>query len=137
MALNFEEINVLGDLINDSWGRSSTGEEEWQVRGPPETTVTKSSLQGDKLIVTSLTIINLGPIGSQHQEISRVENELNQWTKKYISNLKKDFKKKENAGRALKCKQVKDSERTDVEMINHYATTRRAYIRRSVTFEVS
>ena len=47
------------------------------------------------------------------------------------------FKKKENAGRALKCKQVKDSERTDVEMINHYAATRRAYVRRSITFEVS
>jgi hypothetical protein len=136
MALNFEEVSILGDLVNDTWGRSSTGEEEWQVGGLPNTFVTKSSLHNDKLIVTSLTIINLGAIGSQHQEIAKVENELNQLTKKYISNLKQNFKKKENAGRALKCKQIKDSERTDVEMINHYAATRRAYIRRSVTFEV-
>jgi len=136
MALNFEEVSILGDLVNDTWGRSSTGEEERQVGGLPNTFVTKSSLHNDKLIVTSLTIINLGAIGSQHQEIAKVENELNQLTKKYISNLKQNFKKKENAGRALKCKQIKDSERTDVEMINHYAATRRAYIRRSVTFEV-
>jgi len=137
MALNFEEVNILGDIINDSWGSSSTGEAEWQVGGAQNTFVAKSSLQGDKLIITGLTIINLGPIGTQHQEIAKVENELNQYINKYVSNIKKEFKKKEKAGRSLKCKLIKDSERTDFEMINHYAATRRAYVRRSISYEVS
>ena len=46
------------------------------------------------------------------------------------------FKKKENAGRVLKCTQIKDSERNSVEMINHYAENRRAIVRRSIDFEV-
>jgi hypothetical protein len=24
MALNFDEVNILGDIINDTWGKSST-----------------------------------------------------------------------------------------------------------------
>jgi len=143
MGLNFEEVNILGNLINDTWGQGSTNYDEGGNRytdygpGNQSSVVTKSALSGESLIITSLEIINLGSIGSQHQEIAKAENELNQYIKKYISNLKKAFKKKENAGRTLKCTQIKNSERTDVEMINHYAATRRAYIRRSITFEVS
>ena len=55
---------------------------------------------------------------------------------KIQSFIKKEFKKKEHAGRALKTKLVKDSEKTDVEMINHYAATRRAYVRRTICFEI-
>ena len=46
------------------------------------------------------------------------------------------FKKKENAGRSLKCKQIKDSERNSVEMLNHYNVNRPAIIRRMIDFEV-
>ena len=46
------------------------------------------------------------------------------------------FKKKEHAGRALKCTQIKNSERNSVEMMNHYSENRRAIVRRSIDFEV-
>tara|TARA_A100001011_G_C14264529_1_gene824046 strand:- start:541 stop:972 length:432 start_codon:yes stop_codon:yes gene_type:complete len=143
MSLNFEEVNVLGNIINDTYGKASTNQGELGRgyspggTGVPSSVATKASLHGDKLTITSLAIINLGPISSQHHEISKIENELNQHINKYVSNTKKEFKKKENAGRALKCKQIKDSERTDVEMINHYAATRRAYVRRCISYEVS
>ena len=88
------------------------------------------------MTVTSLSVINLSHIHTQHQEIAKCENELNQHIKKYISDVKKEFKKKENAGRALKCKQIKDSERNSVEMLNHYSENRRAIVRRSIDFEV-
>jgi hypothetical protein len=146
MSLNFEEINILGNITNDSYGRGSTNQHEYGNPrlggydmggvGASSSVATKCSMQGDHLYVTSLSVINLGPIGAQHHEISKAENELNQHIKSYISYIKKEFKKKENAGRALKSKLVKDSEVTDVEMINHYANNRRAYVKRTMCFEI-
>lgn len=139
MALNFEEINVLGNLVNDTYGKSSTTSPYPSKHGDykDSTISTKSSLQGDMLCVTSLCIKNLGPHGHQHQVIQDTENELNQYINKYMSNLKKEFKKKENAGRALKAKEDKSKRTTDVQMINHYAETRQAYIYRRAYFEIS
>ena len=145
MALSFEEMNILGNLVNDTYGIPSTqtgygdpklGGYTAGGTGTVNSVVTKSSFDGNVMHVTSLAIINLGPIGMQHQEIAKCENELNQHIKAYVSDLKKRFKKKEYAGRALKAKQVKDSEKTSVEMINHYAATRRAYVRRTICFEI-
>ena len=142
MGLNFEEINILGNLINDTYGVASTTSDYGESRlggystKADSSVATKASIEGNIMHVTSLSVVNLGPIGIQHQEISKCENELNQYIKNYVSNLKKEFKKKENAGRALKAKHVKDSEKTGVEMINHYASTRRAYVRRTICFEI-
>jgi hypothetical protein len=142
MALNFEEINILGNITNDTYGKGSTNSGEGGSRyttvgaGNHSSVVTKSSLQGDILTVTSLSVINLSHIHTQHQEIAKCENELNQHVKNYISNIKSTFKKKENAGRTLKCKQIKDSERNSVELISPYAENRRAIVRRSIDFEV-
>ena len=151
MALNFEEINILGNIINDTFGRPSTqtgysseklggnlayGGYAGGGTGTANTVATKSSLSGEVLTVTSLAVINLANLHTQHQEIAKVENELNQHIKGYISSVKSSFKKKENAGRVLKCKQIKNSERNSVEMINHYAENRRAIVRRSIDFEV-
>jgi hypothetical protein len=142
MALNFEEINILGNILNDTYGKGSTNYGEGSSRFTPagpgnqSATVTKASLHGEILTVTSLSVINLTSPSTQHQQIVKVENELNQHVKSFVSNLKKEFKKKENAGRALKCKQIKNSERNDVEMINHYNANRPAIVRRSIDFEV-
>ena len=151
MALNFEEINILGNIINDTFGKPSTqtGYSSVEHGGNPayggysrggtgtaNTVATKSQLHGEVLTVTSLAVINLANLQTQHQEIAKVENELNQHIKSYISSVKSSFKKKENAGRVLKCKQIKNSERNSVEMINHYAENRRAIVRRSIDFEV-
>ena len=142
MSLSFEELNILGNITNDSYGRGSTDSYDYKprlgggVRVSDSSVVVKSSIDGDIMHVTALTIINLGHIGMQHQEIAKCENELNQYIKNYLSNVKKEFKKKENAGRTLKANQVKDSEITDIDMINHYAATRQAYVKRTICFEI-
>mgnify|MGYP001178741434 CR=1 FL=1 len=145
MALSFEEMNILGNITNDTYGKPSTqtgygdsglGGYSMGGVGTVNSVVTKASFDGNVMHVTSLAIINLGPISMQHQEIAKCENELNQHIKNYVSEVKKIFKKKEHAGRALKSKHVKDSEKTSVEMINHYAANRRAYVRRTICFEI-
>ena len=149
MALSFEEVNVLGNLINDTFGKYSTRGEYNSAEDDGDlslggyspksdnSVVCKASLQGELLCVTSLCIKNLGPHGHQHKVIQDSENELNQHINKYMTALKKDFKKKEHAGRALKAKEDKDKRATDVQMINHYAETRQAYIYRRAYFEIS
>ena len=148
MALNFEEINILGNIINDTYGKGSTnyGESISTLggytrggAGQPSSVVTKATLSGNILTITSLSVINLTSPSTQHQQIVNCENELNQHVKKYIGNVKKEFKKQVKnggAGRALKCKQIKNSERNSVEMINHYNENRPAIIGRSIDFEV-
>lgn len=145
MTLSFKEVNVLGNIINDTYGKGSTnygeGESRYTQAGPGNhsSTVTKASLQGSTLTVTALSVINLTSPSTQHQQIASCENELNQHIKKFISNVKKEFKRKEKdggAGRALKCKQIKNSERNSVEMINHYNANRPAIVRRLIDFEV-
>ena len=157
MALNFEEVNVLGNLINDTFGKTSTqsgydsaedggnpkyggysaGSKTCRTPGAVNSVVTKASLQGDMLCVTALCIVNLGLHGQQHQVISDTVNELNQYINAYMKELKKDFKKKENAGRALKAKEDKDKRTTDVEDINLYSERRQAYMYRRAYFEIS
>jgi hypothetical protein len=127
MGLNFNEVNVLGQIINDSWGGASTAADN-------NTSVVKISLQGEIMIVTALCIVNLLDPGQQHKQIASVENDHDQLIKKRIAEIKKEFKSA--AGRALKCKQVKNSEDTNVEIINHYAATRSSYVRRTIKFEI-
>ena len=85
MSLSFEELNILGNITNDSYGRGSTDSYDYKprlgggVRVSDSSVVVKSSIDGDIMHVTALTIINLGHIGMQHQEIAKCENELNQY----------------------------------------------------------
>lgn len=154
MSLSFEEINVLGNIINDTYGKSSTGYDDDQFdstlggytkfeigghrQGSHDTIVVKCSLEGERLCVTAVGIYNLGPHSHQHQVINAAENELNQHVNKKMSFLKKEFKKKENAGRALKTKEIKDMGRDlEIQDLNHYAETRPSYIYRRAYFEVS
>ena len=157
MSLSFEEVNILGNLINDTFGKYSTegeydsvesggnpryggyssGSKKCRTPGAVNSVVTKSSMHGSHLTVTSLCIVNLGPHGHQHQVIQDTEKELNQHINAYMKELKKNFKKKENAGRALKTKEDKNKRTTDVQDINFYSERRQAYIYQRATFEVS
>ena len=79
MGLNFKEVDVLGNIINDTFGYGSTNHGEGGQRytasgqGTPSSVSTKSVLHGDVLTITSLAVVNLGPIGTQHQEIAKIE----------------------------------------------------------------
>ena len=154
MSLTFKEINFLGNIINDTYGKASTGYDDEQLdsklggfskfniggheKGTHDSIVVKASLEGNCLCITSIGIYNLGPHSHQHVVIKQAENELNQHINKKMSFIKKEFKKKENAGRALKTKELKDKGRPiDIQDLNHYAETRPSYIYRRAYFEVS
>jgi hypothetical protein len=148
MSLSFEEVNILGQIINDTWGKGSTNYDDDQFesryggsslkrQGANNSVVTKASLSGNILCVTAVGIYNLGPISHQHQVISTAENELNQFINKKMKSIKDEFKKKENAGKDLKTKEDKNKRTTDIQDLNHYAETRPSYVYRRAFFEVS
>jgi hypothetical protein len=143
MNLSQEELNILSDLTNDTFGYSSTedlyGEDRLGGYYPikqntSSTTVIKYEFQGDTLIVKCIAVINLGMIGQQHQQIAAAENELNQRIKNAVSELKKRFKKQ--SGKTLKANIIKGSENTSISDINPYAETRRSYVQRSIAYKL-
>jgi len=152
MALSFDEVNILGQILNNTFGKPSTqtGYSSADSGGDPRyggytsmdigtasTVVTKGHVSGDSLCITSLAVINLGMHGDQHKNLNNAINELDQHIDKFTKVVKSNFKKKEHAGRALKCKEIKDSRTTDVQDINFYAETRKAYVIRKAYFEIS
>ncbi|HCT51012.1 MAG TPA: hypothetical protein DF712_00995 [Balneola sp.] len=138
MALNFHEVNILGNITNHTYGKASTSGPGSVLSGNLMHVSITSSLQGDVLCVTAVEVVNILDAVHMRQEANRAEEELDQHISKYINNIKKEFKKKENAGRALKCKMIKGSDDTSVEIVGHsaYSPTRPAYIRRRVSYEI-
>ena len=155
MSLSFDEVNILGNIINDTFGKSSTGHDEDQfdstmggfskyiqgtvdTKGSHDSIVVKASLEGSSLCVTAVGIYNLGPLAYQHQVISTATNELTQHCKKKLKEIKSSFGKKENAGRKLVTKEVKNiGNELDIQDLNHYSENRPSYIYKRTYFEVT
>ena len=155
MSLSFDEVNILGNIINDTFGKASTGYDEEQLdstmggfskymqgteksQGSHDSIVVKASLEGSSLCITAVGIYNLGPLAYQHQVIATATNELTQHCSKKIKEIKSSFGKKENAGRKLITKEIKNNgNELDIQDLNHYAENRPSYIYKRNYFEVS
>ena len=133
--MNFEEINILGNILNDTYGSASTSSPGYPHSGDA-TVAIKKSLENNVLTIMAITAINTIDEHHMRSEVEKCEDQLDQHIKKCLSDIKKEFNRE--AGRALKAKQVKDSEQTSVEIINVSAfnTKRSAYVRRFVHFEI-
>ena len=74
--LSFEDVNVLGQLINTTFGYSSTEEKKYQI---PAGRSIKSHISGetgeDRLIVKFTTVVNLH--GDERQMLDLKKNLLN------------------------------------------------------------
>lgn len=153
MSLTKEELDILGNLLNDTFGKASTNDDDgydgtlggYAKRSVPGQSVTTNSTKGTfsyssegiVLNVTSICVVNLGPPWQQHHVMTKTENELNQFINKFMSSLKKEFKKKDNAGRALKVKERTTLRKTDVQAINIHSDLRTSYVYRRAYFEIN
>ena len=133
--MNFEEVNILGNIINDTYGKASTSSGGYPHSGDA-TVAIKKSLENNVLKIMAISVINTIDEYHMRTEVDKCEDQLNQHIDKELARIKKEFKGE--AGRALKAKQIKDSEQTSVEIINHsaYNAKRSAYVRRFVHFEI-
>jgi len=88
------------------------------------------------MTILAMEIVNTLDATHMRQEVDRAEHELNQHINKYLKELKKEFKS--IAGRPIVCKQIKNSEDTDVELVHYspYSPKRASYIRRRISYEI-
>lgn len=124
--LTFEELNILGNIINYSFGSSSTKDAGYGIT---------TTLGGNLLTLKYATVVHFNSsdgLATQKKEHERQSNEM---LNKKLAEVKADFR--EQAGRTIKLKEV--SNKDDVELISATAYSERkiAYYRRAIVFEIS
>ena len=124
--LTFEETNILGNILNYSFGQASTRDAGYGIQ---------TSLAGNLLTLKYATVVHFNSsdgLATQKKEHERQSNEM---LEKKMRDVKADFR--EQAGRALKMKELSNND--DVELISATAYSERkiAYYRRAIVFEIS
>lgn len=130
MSLDMKDYNILGSIINDTYGKSSQSQKHLTYN-------VRSSLSGEKMTITCITVINLVDNSMMEGEVKRCEKECDQVINHYVSQVKKDFKSE--AKKALKIKKIKGSEDISTELAGYFSPhspVRTAYIRRKIDFEL-
>ena len=122
--LSSEEVNILGNIINTTFGKSST---------PVSPTVSiKSSLSGDTMLVKYTTVIYLASERNLRDQVRRFEDESVKHINQYIKNCKKDFK--DMSGRALKIKTLDTNDSVELITTSPHTPRKTAYYRRYTTY---
>ena len=96
--LSMQQVNTLGQLINTTFGKSST------VASP--TSSIKMSLQGNALIVKYITIVHYASEQSMREQSKEHERAADQLTKKTVIEVENEFKKIE--GKSLHATQIEE-----------------------------
>jgi len=120
--LNAEEISVLGQVFNHTFGYSS------------ETMKVTSSLHGDSLILKYVAVIQFASESSMEQQKAQYEKEANDCIADALKKMKADFREK--VGRSIKV--TEDSRDDSVQLISVSAHSPRklAYYRMNVHLKV-
>jgi len=126
--LSQEQIRALGQILDTTYGRSSTTESA--------TASFKTKLQGEMLTVTYATIRKFASESDQWEQTKDFDKESAQLTNDFMKETKKDFKAA--SGSALKVKE--QSSMSDFEVIGtqaHVSPARTVYCKRITTFEIT
>jgi hypothetical protein len=126
--LSSSEVNVLGQILNDTWGQSTRGD----FRTP--TMCIKSTLQGDILSCAYTTVVNLASERNLRDQVKPFAEESVKLTSDYIKNLKKEFK--DLAGRALKLKEINSTDNVELITASPFTPRKTAYYRRFTRFHI-
>jgi len=120
--LNSEEVNILGQVFNHTFGYSS------------DTMKVTSSLHGDSLVLKYIAIIQFASEESMQKQKSQFEKEANDALANALKQMKQEFKEK--AERSIKV--TEDSRDDSVELISVSAHSPRklAYYRMNVHLKV-
>mgnify|MGYP003627140031 CR=1 FL=1 len=121
--LTSQEISILGNILNSTFGKSST------VKSP--TVSIKGSLSGNNLELKYTTIIHLASERNLRDQVKKFEEESIKLLSDYIKMCKKEFKG--GSGRTLKLKEIGSNDSVEVITTSPYAPRKTAYYRRFTT----
>lgn len=125
--LSFEEINILGNILNTSFGKSSTN--------ISPTMSIKGSISGDILTLTYTTIITLVSEINMRDQVKNHDRESVKLIDDYVKICKKDFKV--DAGSALKLKELSSTDTIEIISTSPYTLKRPAYYKRITNYRIS
>ena len=99
--LNSQEVNILGQICNGTWGKGGYGNN----RAPTMSITT--SLQGNVMTCTYTTVVNLASERNLRDQSKVFESESISMLKQYLDEIKSEFKS--NSGRSLKAKEISNT----------------------------
>ena len=123
--LSNSEINHLGQIIDTTFGRSSSHSGQSSV---------KASLAGNVLSVNYVCVITLASDVPQRDLIDAHRTAAQKVINEYMKRVRADFK--ESADRALKVKEIAVGDSVEIISSSPYVLKRHAYFRLNATFSV-
>lgn len=126
--LTMQDIHVLGQILNTTFGKSSTLSPVASVK------CHLYSSEPTKLCVDYTSVVTFASEASMRDQKSVFEDESNQATNNKMKEIKKEFKGAAN--RALKIKQLTSEDSIEVISASSHSPRKAAYYRRKTIFEV-
>jgi hypothetical protein len=124
--LNMQEVNALGQILNDTYGASST------VISPTHSI--KCSLQGDLLIFSFVTIANIVMGPDPREQLKEQSRESMVRIKARVKEVEEAFKAA--AGRALKLDEKSTEDSVEIISMSPHNPKRTAYYRRKSVYKI-
>ena len=118
--LSIEQLNALGNILNTTFGKGSSMTGDRSVTG---------SVEGDKLTLKYMSIVQFASEHSLHEQASRASEESVKLLADCVKSLKKDFKAE--TGSALKLKDDSSSDNIEVVSGSVHSPRKIAYYRRT------
>ena len=106
--MNFEEYNILGGIVEDVYGTARTSESNGSFK------IVSKIVGENRLRVTCMVVVNLLNRSDMKNETDKAYHQSAKACNEHLKEIKKQFK--EEAGRALKTKELDHD--TSVELIN-------------------
>ena len=131
MGLEVQDVNTLGDIINSTFGRTST------PRSTNTLSITCKILNENTLLITFTTIMTFYNNSQMQAQKNKMNDESKRIINQYIKELKTQFK--ERAGKTIKLEPKGEGE-TTLEIYNvqsHINTKKDAFYRHKVFVEFS
>lgn len=120
--LNSEEVNILGQVFNHSFGYSS------------DTMKVTSSLHGNSLVLKYVAICQFASESSMEQQKAQHEKDANDCITDALKKMKDEFR--ERAGRSIKATEESREDSTELISVSAYTPRKLAYYRMNVHLKV-
>jgi len=122
-----EQVNILGQILDTTFGRSSTAKSS--------SFSIKTKMSGDTIHVTYTTIVNLVADKVMRDQVKEEERISEKLIGDFIDEAKKEFRKV--AGSTLKLKKGESTDEIELINMSPYNPKRTAYYRRRAVFTVN
>jgi len=123
--ISYTDINVLGNLINSTFGRQSSNAGSTAIR---------AKLAGDKLVVVYHEVVNIARDADKHTQVNDAKQRAVQEVKKYVASVKTGFKK--DAGHVLNLKSAGEASELEAMSYNFLSPVRPSLFRYTATYEI-